>query len=91
MDCRWSSKKRVYRLYCQEGPQLRIKPNAAIASRLLRGRPKALSGLGATLELSNGCIAGASNSIRPCRASVHEANHFLSLVAEFRLLAPPQV
>ncbi len=45
---------------------------------LLRGRPKALSGLGATLELSNGCIAGASNSIRPGRARLHEANHFLS-------------
>ncbi len=33
MDRRWSSKKRVYRLYCQEGLQMRIKPNAAIASR----------------------------------------------------------
>ncbi len=33
---------------------------------------------GPTLEGSNRRIAGASNSIRPSRASFHEANHFLS-------------
>ena len=39
-----SGKKRVYRLYCQEGPQLRMKVKRRKRIALLRGRPQVLTG-----------------------------------------------